>query len=130
MAATAEGPWVPNLLGSNLYAGPLWKAPSMLLIRLAATAGTLAMAAMIVYGFVAGSFGAEGEQILGLPWGQVTLVDLYVALLLGWLWIAWRERSTGRAAAWLAAVIVLGSLALAGYVALASGRDALAAGRG
>lgn len=91
-------------------------------IRIAATAGALAMAAMIVYGFAAGSFGAEGETILGLPWGRVTLVDLYVALLLGWLWIAWREHSSARAAVWLAAVVVLGSLALATYVAQAAWR--------
>lgn len=74
------------------------------------------MVAAIVGGFLEGDFLAEGGELLDLVWGRVTLVDIYAAFVVGWLWIALRERSVIRAAAWLLAVIVTGSLALAAYV--------------
>jgi hypothetical protein len=89
-------------------------------IRLLAAAGTLTMAVAIVVGFTTASFTEDGAAIVGLVWGRVTLVDIYLAFLFGWLWIAWRERSPGRAAAWFVATAVTGSLALFGYLLLAS----------
>jgi hypothetical protein len=92
----------------------------MTTIRVAAAVGLLAMVAMVGRAFALGSFGDEGATLLGLAWGQVTLVDLYLALLLGWLWIAWRERSALRAVVWLVATVTLGSIALLGYVLVAA----------
>jgi hypothetical protein len=89
-------------------------------IRLLAAAGTLTMAVAIVVGFSTASFTEDGAAIVGSVWGRVTLVDIYLAFLFGWLWIAWRERSPGRAAAWFVATAVTGSLALFGYLLLAS----------
>jgi hypothetical protein len=89
-------------------------------IRLLAAAATVTMAAAIVIGFATASFTEDGAALLDLVWGRVTLVDIYLAFLFGWLWIAWRERSPARAAAWLAATLVTGSLALFGYLLLAS----------
>jgi hypothetical protein len=96
----------------------------VLAIRLLAAAGTLAMAVAIVLGFATASFTEDGAAIVGLVWGRVTLVDIYLAFLFGWLWIAWRERSTGRAAAWLVATLITGSFALFAYLLLASLRSA------
>jgi hypothetical protein len=95
----------------------------VLAVRLLAAAGTVTMAVAIVVGFTTASFTEDGAVIVGLVWGRVTLVDIYLAFLFGWLWIAWRERSPGRAAAWLAATVVTGSLALFGYLLLASLRS-------
>jgi hypothetical protein len=74
------------------------------------------MIAAIVGGFLEGEFLVEGGELLDLVWGRVTLVDIYAAFLVGWLWIALRERSAVRAAAWLPAVLITGSLALAVYL--------------
>jgi cell division septal protein FtsQ len=52
----------------------------------------------------------------------VTFVDLGLALVLGWLWIAWREASAIRAVVWLVLTAVTGSGALLVYVALAAWR--------
>jgi hypothetical protein len=52
----------------------------------------------------------------------VTLIDIYLAFGLGWLWIAWREASPVRAGMWLAATLVTGSLALFAYLLGASMR--------
>jgi hypothetical protein len=95
----------------------------VLAVRLLAAVGTLVMAVAIVVGFTTASFPEDGAVIVGLVWGRVTLIDIYLAFLFGWLWIAWRERSAGRAAAWFVATAVTGSLALFGYLLLASLRS-------
>jgi hypothetical protein len=101
---------------------PVAEGDGVRTVRAAAALGALAMAATIVYGFVAGSFTEEGAVLLGLAWGRVTLVDLGLAFALVWAWIAWREASPWRGAAWLVATVTTGSLALFLYVFLAAGR--------
>ncbi|NQU29169.1 MAG: hypothetical protein HQ525_00725, partial [Anaerolineae bacterium] len=39
--------------------------------------GILAMTAVLIYGFTIGDFAGEGSQLLSMPWGIVSLVDLY-----------------------------------------------------
>jgi hypothetical protein len=97
--------------------------PTMLvLIRLLAAAATAAMTVAIVGAFSVASFPDEGATILELTWGRVTLLDIYLAFLLGWSWIAYRERSPIRSLLWLAATVVTGSLALFAYLLGASCR--------
>jgi hypothetical protein len=92
----------------------------LVLIRLLAAFGLAAMTAAIVGGLAVASFTEDGGAILELAWGRVTLLDIYLAFLFGWLWIAWRERSALRAGAWLLATLVTGSLALFAYLLGAS----------
>jgi hypothetical protein len=80
----------------------------------------VAMVAAIGYGMAAGSFSAELEELLGLPWGRVTLVDLAGGLVLIGAWIAWRERSIARAAPWWVAMVLTGNLASGIYVIVAA----------
>lgn len=91
----------------------------MQLAKLISLLGALAMAAAIVYGLVAGNFGAEGAQLLQMPWGIVTLVDVYVGFVLFALWIAYRETSLPAKVAWIVALMLLGNLMAAIYVLLA-----------
>jgi hypothetical protein len=93
---------------------------AMVTIRITAAVGLAAMLTVIVWASVTASFGDDGSALLELAWGRVTLVDLYLALLLGWAWIAWREGSAQRALLWLVAIVTTGSVALLGYVLLAS----------
>jgi hypothetical protein len=93
---------------------------AMTTIRVTAAIGLLTMLAVVVRAFAVASFAQDGAALIGLAWGQVTLVDLYLALLLGWLWVVWRERSPLRAALWLVATVTLGSIALLGYVLIAA----------
>lgn len=81
---------------------------------------TAGMVGAIIYGFLAGSFGDEGGQILDLAWGRVTLIDLYLGLSLFGMWIGWRERSIARTVPWIAGLVGLGSLAAGAYVLLAA----------
>jgi hypothetical protein len=97
---------------------------ALVVIRLMAAFGTGAMASAIVGAFSVASFTEEGSILAGLVWGRVTLIDIYLAFVFGWLWLAWRERSAARSALWLLATLVTGSLALFGYLLGASLRAA------
>lgn len=96
---------------------PRWALPA---VRAIAAFGTAAMGSAIVGAFSVASFPDDGAALVALVWGRVTLVDIYLAFLFGWLWIAWRERSPIRAALWALATVVAGSLALFGYLLGAS----------
>jgi hypothetical protein len=92
-------------------------------LRVIAPLGALAMGITIVLALASGApLGAEGSEIAAYVWGRVTFVDLGLALVFGWLWIAWREASTPRALAWLVATMVTGSGALLVYLTLAARR--------
>ena len=93
------------------------------ILRVAAPLGALPLVAAIVAAFAEGaSLGAEGARIATFAWGVVTFVDLGLALVLGWAWIAWREASPVRALLWLVLTTVTGSIALLGYLAGAAWR--------
>jgi len=81
--------------------------------------GALAMAAALVYGFAAGNFAGEGSYLLAMPWGIVSLVDLYVGFVLFSAWIIFREGLTLRAAVWVVLMMVLGFFAASVYAYLA-----------
>jgi len=58
--------------------------------------GLLAMTGVLIYGFTVGDFAGEGARLLAMPWGIVSLVDLYVGFTLFSAWIVFRERSWPR----------------------------------
>ncbi len=104
-----------------MNAGPRGPSPAVRVLRVAAPLGALAMFATIVVALGTGEpLGAQGSEIGALVWGRVTFVDLGLALVFGWLWIAWRERSVVRALVWLVLTAVTGSGALLLYVSLAA----------
>jgi hypothetical protein len=77
--------------------------------------GFVIMAVAIGYGLTQADLGTEGAVIIALAWGRITLIDIYVAFLLIWGWMAYREASWWRALILLALMIVLGSLTATGY---------------
>ena len=70
--------------------------------------GLLAMSVILVYAFSAGDFSAEGSQLLSMPWGIVSLVDLYVGFILFSGWIVYREKSLWLSIIWVVLMMVLG----------------------
>ncbi|WP_420631873.1 DUF1475 family protein [Candidatus Leptofilum sp.] len=81
--------------------------------------GVVAMSAAIGYAFAVGDFGGEGSQLLAMPWGIVSLVDLYVGFSLFALWIFYRESNKLTATAWIVLLMVLGFFTGSLYVLLA-----------
>jgi hypothetical protein len=83
----------------------------MKLAKLISFLGVLAMTAVLIYGFTVGDFFGEGGKLLSMPWGVVSLVDLYTGFILFSGWIIYRERSPFVAIAWTIAMMVLGFFA-------------------
>jgi hypothetical protein len=81
--------------------------------------GILAMTAVLIYGFTVGDFLAEGSQLLSMPWGIVSLVDLYTGFVLFSCWIIYREKSLPVAILWTIAMMVLGFFAGSLYAFIA-----------
>ena len=89
---------------------------------LAAT-GFAVMAGALIYGFTVGDFWGEGSVLTRMPWGIVSLLDVYVGFALFCGWIVFRERSLPRAAIWVVLVLTLGNLVASGYALLALARS-------
>lgn len=70
--------------------------------------GLLSMTAVLIYGFTVGDFGVEGAKLLAMPWGIVSLVDLYVGFLLFSCWIVYREKALLPSIIWVALMMALG----------------------
>lgn len=81
-----------------------------------ALAGMSAMMLAVGYGVMYGDFREEGAILMQMPWGIVTLVDVYVGLLLFSCWVVHRERYGFVAGGWITAFIVTGNLATCCYV--------------
>ena len=85
---------------------------------LAAT-GFAVMAGALIYGFTVGDFNTEGSRLLAMPWGIVSLVDLYVGFALFSCWIAYREQSLARSVIWILLMMTLGFFAGSLYALMA-----------
>jgi hypothetical protein len=91
----------------------------MKIAKLIALAGLLAMTGILIYGFTVGDFSAEGAKLLAMPWGIVSLVDLYVGFTLFSCWIVFREKSLWPSVIWVSLMMVLGFWAGALYTFIA-----------
>lgn len=98
----------------------------MKIAKIISILGILAMTAVLIYGFTVGDFAAEGSQLAAMPWGIVSLVDLYTGFTLFSMWIIYREKSLPIAILWTVAMLTLGFFAGSLYTFIAlqtSGED-------
>jgi len=98
----------------------------MKIAKVIALLGVLAMSGILVYGFTVGNFSGEGTRLLAMPWGIVSLVDLYVGFTLFSAWIVYREKTLLPSLIWVVLMMVLGfwTGALYAFIALqTSGGD-------
>lgn len=85
-------------------------------VKVVAWLGALIMAGMIVFSLVTGDFFGEGSILLGMVWGQMSMVDLYVGFILFYLWILRREKDLITKIVWFLLLMTTGSLATALYI--------------
>ena len=81
--------------------------------------GVAVMAAAIAYALAKGDFRKEGAQIVSMPWGILSLADVYVGFSLFSGWVIYRERSLARSLPWVASFMTLGNVVTSLYAALA-----------
>jgi len=91
----------------------------MRIAKLVALLGLLAMTGVLIYGFTVGDFNGEGQVLLSMPWGIVSLVDLYVGFILFSGWIVYREKSLARSVVWVFFMMVLGFFTASLYTLIA-----------
>ena len=91
----------------------------MKIAKAVALLGFLAMGGILVYAFTNGSFNEEGKILLSMPWGIVSLVDLYVGFILFSGWIVYREKSLVRSIVWVFFMMVLGFFTASLYTLIA-----------
>jgi hypothetical protein len=91
----------------------------MRLAKIISILGMLAMTAVLIFGFTRGDFFAEGSKLFAMPWGIVSLVDLYTGFTLFSGWIIYREKSLPMALVWTVAMLTLGFFAGSLYAFLA-----------
>lgn len=91
----------------------------MKLAKLISLLGLIAMTVVLIYGFTVGDFSKEGTQLLGMSWGIVSLVDLYVGFALFSGWIVFREKALLPSIIWVVLMMVLGFWAGSLYTFLA-----------
>jgi hypothetical protein len=81
--------------------------------------GMFAMTGIILYAFIAGDFNLEGTKLLSMPWGIVSLVDLYTGFTLFSGWIIYREKSVLRSIIWVVLMMTLGFFTASLYTFIA-----------
>ena len=93
--------------------------PNSVLPNFGALVCAFLMSIFILRAIALGDGSAQLANLLAMPWGQVSLVDLYVgfSLFSGWIWF--REQNTVVAVAWTCAMMCLGFAAGSVYVLLA-----------
>lgn len=80
----------------------------------------LLMGGALIHGVTAGNLVEEGELLLALAWGRVTMIEVYAGFALFAAWIWQREPRARVAVAWIVALLLLGNLAAGCYVILAA----------
>ena len=97
----------------------------MKLAKIISLLGILAMTAVLINSFTRGDFFGEGSQLFAMPWGIVSLVDLYTGFTLFSGWIIYREKSLPVAILWAVAMMTLGFFAgsLYAFIALQASGD-------
>lgn len=91
----------------------------MKIAKVVALAGLLAMTGILIYAFTNGDIAAEGAKLVSMPWGIVSLVDLYVGFALFSCWIVYREKALLLSIIWVILMMVMGFWAGALYAYLA-----------
>ena len=92
----------------------------MRIVQAVSFLGIVAMMDVLVYGLTVDVCGSEGSELLSMPSGIVSLVDLYVGFALFSVWILFRERSLVRGLVWVILVMILGFLTASLYTFVAA----------
>tara|TARA_B110000467_G_C18130641_1_gene373107 strand:+ start:101 stop:514 length:414 start_codon:yes stop_codon:yes gene_type:complete len=78
----------------------------------------LAMSSLIVWASSEQPIFGIPRDVLTNPWFIATLFDAYFAFITFYVWVAWKERSTGTRMLWLLVVLMWGNFAMAIYMVI------------
>ena len=92
------------------------KNNSIIVPKVLGYVGFFIMSSFIFYAIAYGEFFAEGSVLTNMPWGIVSLVDIYLGLILFSSWVYWREQSLRSGSIWVLCILVLGNLISCLYI--------------
>jgi uncharacterized protein DUF1475 len=78
--------------------------------------GFFIMSFFIFYAVVFGDFSKESSVLTSMPWGIVSLVDIYLGLILFSCWVIWREQDKRIASVWMLLILALGNVVSCLYI--------------
>ncbi|MGL4772736.1 MAG: DUF1475 family protein [Clostridium sp.] len=81
--------------------------------------GAISMAIAIIYGLTIGDFTGDGKILLGLYWGSVTMLDIYLAFISFSIFMFYREGINIKSIILFILILVLGSFTICLYTFLA-----------
>lgn len=84
--------------------------PNVIWARVFIGGAGLAFLALLIWAAVTGDFGQEFAVVMAMPWGQVTLADLYLGFFLYALVVFLVEEKRLSACFWALPVFVLGNV--------------------
>jgi hypothetical protein len=87
--------------------------------KLLALVGTAIMFFTLMYGFIYGNFFKEGNTLLSIAWGKVSLIDVYIGFILFSCWVLFREQNRLTAVIWVVIFMILGNFATCLYTTIA-----------
>ncbi|MEX1308495.1 MAG: DUF1475 family protein [Eubacteriales bacterium] len=87
--------------------------------KILSLAGFLVMLGLIIFGIVARDFSAEGSLMLSVFWGKFTMLDIYAAFLVFYIWVVLRERSVIKSIIWFFLIMLGGSMSICLYLFIA-----------
>jgi hypothetical protein len=86
------------------------------IVQLVLLLGAAYLSGLIVWAFTQAPFWASFGHIMSMPWGYVSLVDLYLGFLCTYVVIYLNEPSKKIAFLWMVAIFFLGNLVTALWV--------------
>ncbi|MEA2070112.1 MAG: DUF1475 family protein [Asgard group archaeon] len=91
----------------------------MVIGKILSVLGMIGMATALLYGFIWGDFLGDGNILLSIPWGIITLIDIYISFAVFCGFIIYRESHILLTLGWIILVIVLGSFTICTYLFIA-----------
>ncbi len=86
------------------------------ILTVLAIAGFSIMSYFLVLAINHGNLAIEGPNLLNMPWGFLSLIDIYTGLILISYWVLWRENNFYKSIPWIILLLFLGNMATCMYV--------------
>ena len=87
--------------------------------KILSLAGFLVLLGFIIFGVAARDFSAEGSILMSVFWGKFTMLDIYIAFLVFYIWVVIRERSIIKRVLWFFLIMLGGSMSICLYLFIA-----------
>lgn len=101
---------------SKDIAPPRKSLASFQILVMLVLSGILVMSYFLFLAIEHGNLSVEGRLLMEMPWGFLSLVDIYTGLTLISCWIVWRENYSLISLSWVGLILLLGNMGTCIYL--------------